>query len=116
MNIRTFCPIRTLLIASAAFVLGCAATPEPRIDTEGVDEAQLRDDLADCDALARDAEIDGEIEVPGEDRPVAGGDMPGDPQPAGTAGPGDTRVVTEAQQRQHIVESCMVERGYRLLN
>jgi len=101
----------------AALALGaCGALPEPRIDTTGVDKARFRADLAECEAFAREAELEEALEIPGEDRPVSGGERPGGVRPEGAAAAGETGAISRGRQLRRLIENCMADRGYRILD
>ena len=112
--IRKLCHL-LFVISFVGALAACAGALEPRIDTSGVDETQLRADLRECESIARDAGVRGDLEVPGEDRPVTGGDRPSGSQVADDLDTASRHVITEEEQVRHIIENCMVERGYRLL-
>ena len=47
----------SLLTASALLAAGCAANPEPIIDTKGVDPELLAEDMAECEAYTEEISV-----------------------------------------------------------
>ena len=109
-------------ILCAILVNGCASHPEPIIDMQGVDEAALETDWAECQEYSEEVII-----AKGAARGAAGGAVAG--AAAGAIGGnadagagygaiwGATRSGAHgAREKQMVFKRCLRGRGYRVLN
>jgi outer membrane lipoprotein SlyB len=111
-----------LLIAVA--IAGCAAHPDPIIDTKGVDPERLAQDWAECEAYTEEI-----VMAQGVGKGAAAGAAVG----AATGAVSNRRDIDEAaglgaiyggtrsgldadRQQQQVFKNCMRGRGYRVLN
>jgi len=112
-----------LLTLSAAVLLGgCAAHPDPIVDTKGVDPEALAEDWAECEAYTEEIVI-GKGVVKGAATGAAVGAATG--AISGNVGEGaaygglwgGTRSGLDAdRERQQVFKRCLRGRGYRVLN
>jgi outer membrane lipoprotein SlyB len=103
---------------------GCAANPDPIIDTKGVDPEQLAEDWEECEAYTEEIVI-----AKGVGKGAALGGAVG----AATGAVSNRREVDEAagigaiyggtrsgleadREKQKVFKNCMRGRGYRVLN
>ena len=103
---------------------GCAAHPDPIIDTKGVDPDMLAQDWDECEAFTQEIDV-----ATGVGKGVAVGTAVG----AATGAVSNRRDVDEAaglgaiyggtrsgldadRQKQQVFKNCMRGRGYRVLN
>lgn len=115
--------ISKVAAASIAMLLtGCASHPDPIIDMQGVDEAALEIDWAECEAYSEQV-----IVASGAAKGAAGGAVAGAAAGAisGNAGEGAgygavwgaTRsTIDGAREQEMVFKRCMRGRGYRVLN
>lgn len=118
-------PRPTLLLASliAGAMLGaCAAHPDPIIDMQGVNEAKLAADWAECKSYSEEIRIGS-----GAAKGAAGGAVVGVATGAiggdasGGAGYGAIYGATRSglnadREKQTVFKRCLRGRGYRVLN
>ena len=115
----------TLAVALiVSMVAGCAAHPDPIIDTKGVDPDRLAEDWDECEVYTEEIII-----AQGVGKGVAVGAAVG----AATGAVSNRREVDEAaglgaiyggtrsgldadRQKQQVFKNCMRGRGYRVLN
>jgi hypothetical protein len=101
---------------------GCASHPDPIIDMQGVDEAAMEVDWADCEAYSEEVII-----AKGAAKGAAGGAVAGAAAGAisGNADSGAgygavwgaTRSTIDGDhEKQMVFKRCMRGRGYRVLN
>jgi hypothetical protein len=109
------------LLFLAAFA-GCAAHPDPIIDTKGEDPDQLAQDWEECEAYSKEVKISqGAAKgaaLGGAVGAVAGA-IDGDVAESAAYGGlyGGTRSGLDADRdRQRVFKRCMSGRGYRVLN
>jgi hypothetical protein len=112
------------LLLLAALCAGCAAHPDPIIDTKGVDPERLAEDWEECEAYTEEILI-----AQGVGKGAALGGAVG----AATGVVSDRRDVAEAagigaiyggtrsgldadREKQKVFKNCMRGRGYRVLN
>lgn len=106
----------------ALLLAGCASHPDPIIDMQGVDEAALDVDWADCEAYS-----DQVIVAKGASKGAAGGAVAGAAAGAisGNADSGAgygavwgaTRsTIDGGREKEMVFKRCMRGRGYRVLN
>jgi hypothetical protein len=115
--------ILTPIMAAVVFA-GCAAHPDPIIDTKGVDPDMLAQDWDECEAFTKEIDI-----ATG----VAKGSALGGAVGAATGAVSNRREVDEAagigaiyggtrsgldadREKQKVFKNCMRGRGYRVLN
>lgn len=111
----------TFLIAVAALA-GCAAHPDPIVDTKGVDPERLAQDWEECEAfseqiqtskgVAKGAALGGVVGA-------AGGAIDDDAGKGAGYGAlyGGTRSGLDAdREKQQVFKRCLRGRGYRVLN
>ena len=113
-------PLPALLLL--ALVAGCAAHPDPIIDTKGVDPDQLAEDRKECEAYSKEVKISQGVAkgtaLGGAVGAVAGA-IDGDVAESTAYGGlyGGTRSGLDADRdRQQVFKRCMSGRGYRVLN
>ena len=118
--------ISTILLSLvlAFLVAGCAAHPDPIIDTKGVDPERLAEDWEECESYTEEIVMA---------RGVAKGAALGGAVGAATGAVSDRRDVGEAagigaiyggtrsgldadREKQKVFKNCMRGRGYRVLN
>lgn len=116
--------ILAIAALSALAVTGCAAHPDPIIDTKGVDPDRLAEDWRECEAYTEEVLVA---------KGVAKGSAVGAAVGAATGAVSDRRDVGEAagigaiyggtrsgldadRQKQQVFKNCMRGRGYRVLN
>ena len=113
-----------VMIISTVFACGCAANPEPIIDTKGVDPDLLAEDMAECEAYTEQIDV-----AQGVGKGAALGGAVGaatgavsnrrDVDEGAGLGAiyGGTRSGLEAdREKQRVWKNCMRGRGYRVLN
>ena len=113
-----------VLLLTAALACGCAANPEPIIDTKGVDPDLLAQDMAECEAYTEQinvAEGVGKGAALGGAVGAATGAVSNRREVDEGAGLGaiygGTRSGLEAdREKQRVWKNCMRGRGYRVLN
>jgi len=113
---------RVLIIMLTATLYGCAAHPDPIVDTRGVDMAHYERDLADCKAYGDQIHIEQGVAKGAAAGAVVGtatGAISGNP--ASGAGYGAIYGAADSAQindreKQRVVKNCMRGRGYRVLN
>jgi len=111
-----------LMILLIIILYGCAAHPEPIVDTRGVDKARYERDLADCNAYGDQIHIEEGVAkgaVAGAAVGSATGAISGDA--ASGAGYGAIYGAADSarlndREKQRVVKNCMRGRGYRVLN
>ncbi len=118
-------PNSTLLIAgllASAMLAACAAHPDPIIDMQGVNEAKLATDWAECESYSEEIRIGS-----GAAKGAAGGAVIGAATGAiggdagGGAGYGAIYGATRSglnadREKQMVFKRCLRGRGYRVLN
>lgn len=118
-------PNATLLIAgllAGAMLAACAAHPDPIIDMQGVNEAKLATDWAECESYSEEIRIGS-----GAAKGAAGGAVIGAATGAiggdagGGAGYGAIYGATRSglnadREKQMVFKRCLRGRGYRVLN
>lgn len=116
---------RILVVAglvAAAAVAGCAAHPEPIVDTKGVNEAQLADDWRECEAFAQQVRIERGVArgaTAGAVIGAAAGAISGEVGQGAGYGAiyGGARSGLDGdRERQMVFKRCLRGRGYRVLN
>ena len=106
----------------AVLLTGCASHPDPIIDMQGVDEAAMEVDWADCEAYSEQV-----IVARGATKGAAGGAVAGAAAGAisGNADSGagygaiwgaSRSTIDGAREKEMVFKRCMRGRGYRVLN
>ena len=104
---------------------GCAAHPDPIIDTKGEDPEVLAQDWAECDAFSEEVEISkgiakgaGTGAVVGAVAGAIGGNSDDVRDSAAIGGlyGGTKSGLDAAEEKQLVFKRCMSGRGYRVLN
>jgi hypothetical protein len=112
---------RTLQIC-VALVAGCAAHPDPIIDTKGVNMAAYQRDLAECQSYAGQVQVAAGVakgSAAGAAYGAAIGAIRGDIGEAagvGAVSGGAWSGLEADREKQQIVKRCLRGRGYRVLN
>jgi len=106
----------------AILLAGCAAHPDPIIDTKGVDPDALAQDWQECEAYTEQIRIESGVAKGGAAGAVvgaAGGAIDGDAGKGAGYGAlyGGTRSGLDAdREKQQVFKRCMRGRGYKVLN
>ena len=118
--------MRVIAVFSALVVLaGCAAHPDPIIDTKGEDPELLAQDWAECESYSEEVQVSrgvgkgaGTGAVIGAAAGAIGGDSTDVAEGAGYGALyGGTRSgLDAARDKQMVFKRCMRGRGYRVLN
>ena len=101
---------------------GCLSHPEPLIDTQGVNMAQLEQDLETCENLGAQVHIENGVArgtVAGGAVGAASGAILGDAGTGaalGAIGGGARSAQIGEREKSRVVKNCMRWRGYRVLN
>ena len=110
------------LIATLVAVGGCAAHPDPIVDTKGVDPEALAQDWDECAAYTDEILVSQGVAKGGAAGAVVGalgGAIDGDVGHGAGAGAlyGGTRSGLDAdREKQKVFKRCLRGRGYRVLN
>ncbi len=111
----------TFLIA-AAVLAGCAAHPDPIVDTKGVDPERLAQDWDECEAYSEQIQVSkgaAKGAALGGVVGAAGGAIDDDAAEGAGYGAiyGATRSGLDAdREKQQVFKRCLRGRGYRVLN
>ena len=115
MNMMKLIPLILLLA-------GCAANPDPIVDTRGVNMAQYEKDLADCKTYRQQIPTEAGVAkgagagaVVGAATGAIGGDVAKGAGYGAIAGSAKSAQLNE-REKQRVVKNCMRYRGYRVLN
>ena len=117
--------LAVVLSGVALWLSGCAAHPDPIIDTKGEDPEVLAQDWADCETYSHEVRVGKGIArgtatgaAVGAVAGAIGGDSDDVRDSAAIGGLyGGTRSGLEADREQQAVfKRCMAGRGYRVLN
>ncbi len=106
----------------ALLIAGCAAHPDPIIDTKGVDPEALAQDWQECEAYTEQVRIEQGIakgSATGAVVGAVGGAIDGDAGKGAGYGAlyGGTRSGLDAdREKQQVFKRCMRGRGYKVLN
>lgn len=112
----------SLVLLLAATVMGCAAHPDPIIDTKGVDQEELAIDWRECEAYSEEVRIAQGVAKGSATGGAIGaivGAIDGDVAEDAAYGAlyGGTRSGLDADRdKQRVFKQCMRGRGYRVLN
>ena len=112
------------LVVLAALIAGCAAHPDPIIDTTGVDPERLAEDWDECEAYTEEIMVAkgiGKGATVGAAVGAATGAVSSRRDVGEAAGVGaiygGTRSGLDAdREKQKVFKNCMRGRGYRVLN
>ena len=102
--------------------VGCLSHPEPLIDTQGVNMAQLEQDLETCEDFGDQVRIEKGVAkgtVAGGAVGAASGAILGDAGTGaalGAIGGGARSAQIGEREKSKVVKNCMRWRGYRVLN
>ena len=116
-----------LTLLSSAFLLlsGCAAQPDPIIDTKGEDPETMAQDWQECEAFSEEVQVAKGVgkgaglgAVVGAAAGAIGGNSEDVRESAGVGALyGGTRSgLDAAEEKQLVFKRCMAGRGYRVLN
>ena len=106
----------------AILVAGCAAHPDPIIDTKGVDPEALAQDWQECEAYTEQIQVEKGVakgSTAGAVVGAVGGAIDGDAGKGAGYGAlyGGTRSGLDAdREKQQVFKRCMRGRGYKVLN
>lgn len=101
---------------------GCLSHPEPLIDTQGVNMAQLEQDLETCEGFGDQVRIEKGVTkgaAAGGAVGAASGAVLGDAGTGaalGAIGGGSRSAQIGERDKSRVVKNCMRWRGYRVLN
>lgn len=113
-----------LLIAAVTVFSGCAAHPDPIIDTKGVDPDAMAQDWDECEAYTEEISIaQGTAKGAGLGAAIGavvgsidgGGDVAEDAAYGAVYGGTDSGLEAD-RDKQEVFKRCMRGRGYRVLN
>ena len=113
---------RLILLFAVAALAGCAAHPDPIVDTPGVDPEKLAADWEECERYTEQIVIGEGVARGGATGAVVGtvaGAIDGDTGRGAAAGAlyGATRSGLDAdREKQQVFKRCLRGRGYRVLN
>ena len=111
----------TCLLLMAALA-GCAAHPDPIVDTKGVDPEKLAQDWEECEAYTEQIQMSEGVakgSAVGAAVGAAAGAIHGDAGDGAATGAllGGTRSGLQADRdKQRVFKRCLRGRGYRVLN
>ncbi|MGI9248859.1 MAG: glycine zipper family protein [Woeseiaceae bacterium] len=111
-----------LLTFLALAISGCAAHPDPIVDTKGVDPEALAKDWQECEAYSEQIMVSKGVAKGGATGAVVGavgGAIDGDAGKGAGYGAvyGGTRSGLDAdREKQNVFKRCLRGRGYRVLN
>ena len=113
---------RLILLFALATLAGCAAHPDPIVDTKGVDPEKLAADWEECEKYTEQILISEGVAKGGATGAVVGtvaGAINGDKGRSAATGAlyGATRSGLDAdREKQQVFKRCLRGRGYRVLN
>ena len=105
-----------------AALAGCAAHPDPIVDTQGVDPEKLAQDWEECEAYTEQIQMSEGVakgSAVGAAVGAAAGAIHGDAGDGAATGAllGGTRSGLQADRdKQRVFKRCLRGRGYRVLN
>lgn len=111
-----------LLTLLALAIAGCAAHPDPIVDTKGVDREALAKDWQECEAYTDQIMVSKGVAKGGATGAVVGavgGAIDGEAGKGAGYGAvyGGTRSGLDAdREKQNVFKRCLRGRGYRVLN
>lgn len=113
---------QAVALLAVALLTGCLSHPEPLIDTQGVNMAQLEQDLETCNGFGDQVHIEQGVakgSVAGGAIGAASGAILGDAGTGaalGAIGGGARSAQIGEREKSRVVKNCMRWRGYRVLN
>ena len=113
---------KLIFLIAASLVAGCAAHPDPIVDTKGVDPERLAQDWEECEAYTEQILISQGVAKGGALGGVVGaaaGAVSGRAGEGAAQGAiyGGTRSGLDAdEEQQKVFKRCLRGRGYRVLN
>ena len=122
MKSRNVMHLQLTAALAAALLAGCAANPDPIIDTKGVDKELLAEDWRECEQISKEVDVGtGVAKGAGLGAVIgaAAGAISGDASDSAGWGAlyGGTRSGLDADREQSkVFKRCMKGRGYRVLN
>ncbi len=117
-----FKPQILVLAGLVIAITGCAANPDPIIDTKGVNQQMLKQDWAECEQISKEVNVvEGTAKGAGFGAAVGtvAGAISGDKSESAGIGAlwGGARSGLDAKREQSkVFKRCMKGRGYRVLN
>ena len=117
--------IVSLKVSAFLILAGCAAHPDPIIDTKGEDPETMAQDWEECEAFSEEVQVSrgvgkgaGTGAVVGAVAGAIGGNSDDVRESAGLGALyGGTRSgLDAAEEKQLVFKRCMAGRGYRVLN
>jgi hypothetical protein len=106
----------------ALAVVGCAAHPDPIVDTKGVDQERLARDWAECEAYTEQIAVGQGVAKGSAAGAVVGaaagaihGNV-GDGAATGALYGGTRSALMADRDKQQVFKRCLRGRGYRVLN
>ncbi len=118
--------LRSAFVALVLLLGGCAGTrQEPIVDMKGVNQAQYETDLAECRAYAEQVQAGRKVAGGAAVGAVLGGvvgAIVGDHDTAargagvGAVAGGAKGMGGAARERRQVLRTCLVNRGYKVLN
>ena len=115
----------SLYFSALLVVAGCAAHPDPIIDTKGENPDTLAQDWGECDAISEQAQIEKGVArgaglgaAIGAAAGAIGGNSDDVAEGAGFGAlyGGTDSGLDAAREKQDVFKRCMAGRGYRVLN
>lgn len=112
----------TAAVALILLLAGCLSHPEPLIDTQGVNMAQLEQDLVTCESYGDQVRIEKGVAkgaAAGGAVGAATGAVFGDAGSGAAVGAisgGARSAQIGEREKSRVVKNCMRWRGYRVLN
>jgi len=113
----------TFSCSVAVLIAGCSSSPEPIIDTKGVDMSVYEQDLAECRTYSEQVDTSSGVAKGAAAGGVTGGAVGAIGGGSGTRGAGVGAVLgmaksgsRSADEKAGVVKSCLRGRGYKVLN
>lgn len=113
---------KLLFLIAAVALAGCAAHPDPIVDTKGVDPERLAQDWAECEEYTEQILISQGVVKGGALGGVVGaaagavGGNAGDGAAYGAIAGGTRSGLDADREKQRVFKRCLRGRGYRVLN
>ena len=118
-TLKLMAPLLTIALFGAA----CSSSPQPIIDTKGVDMTQYEQDLAECEVYADEVRTGEGVAKGTAGGAVVGGAVGAVGGGSGTRGAGVGAVLgaagsgrKAAEEKSRVVKTCLRGRGYKVLN
>jgi len=113
----------TLVLALSLTISACSSSPDPIIDTQGVDMSMYDQDLAECRSYAEQVDTSSGVAKGAGAGAATGGAVGAIGGGSGTRGAGVGAVLgvaksgsRAANEKQGVVKNCLRGRGYKVLN